>query len=604
MLKKTKVMLLILLTLACVPQFAWSADWRFENVDRVVAISDIHGAYDAMVTTLKNAKVLADDLSWSGGKTNLVIVGDILDRGPQSRAAMDLLMRIEVEAEQAGGRVLVLIGNHESMILTGDMRYVSAPEYEAFAGDEDPEERAEWFAKYVEQQGGSEDELRAKFDKKFPPGYFAMRRAFRADGHYGQWLLQKNIIGVINGTAFVHGGLSPEIARIGVAGVNEGLQRELVEFVKVLAILTDAGILLPTDSHYDYAAILGNYMPSLADDAELLQAIKTAIRLNDSELLAPNGPLWYRSNANCQTIIEEGRLAAVLEAIDVDRLVIGHTPTPNRQILQRFGGQLIEIDTGMLNFYYKGIGHALVLEGASVAVVDQAGAQALVPEDHPRHVGWRAGNLTTAELEQLLLKGEIVSVEKDTKTGTPRTVVKVSDGTNAVLAIFEKSARNFYPGVAAYRVDQLLDLEMVPVTVRREVNGDSGSLQFLPGNNSDEAERSAQGLGGGASCSIVDQWSAMYVFDVLIFNEGRSQSRMMYDKSSWDLILSEHDRAFAAKKGRPAHLKKAAIPVSPGWKAALAELNDEVLQESLGDVLDSGRLKALMSRRDELIASP
>jgi len=79
---------------------------------------------------------------------------------------------------------------------------------------------------------------------------------------------------------------------------------------------------------------------------------------------------------------------------------------------------------------------------------------------------------------------------------------------------------------------------------------------------------------------------------------------MMYDKSSWDLILSEHDRAFAAKKGRPAHLKKAAIAVSPGWKAALAELNDEVLQESLGDVLDSGRLKALMSRRDELIASP
>lgn len=601
---RTKVLLLILLVLGFVPQPAWSSDWRFENVDRVVAISDIHGAYDAMVATLTNAKVLADDLSWSGGKTHLVIVGDILDRGPESRDAMDLLMRIEGEAEKAGGRVLVLIGNHESMILTGDMRYVSAPEYAAFAGDEDPLERAEWFAKYVARKGSTQDERRAKFDQKFPPGYFAMRRAFRADGHYGQWLLQKNIIGVINGTAFVHGGLSPETARIGIAGVNEGLQKELVEFVKVLATLTDAGILLPTDSHYDYAAILGNYLPSLSDNAELLQAIKTAIRLNESRLLAPDGPLWYRANANCQTIIEEGRLAAVLKAIDVDRLVVGHTPTPNRQILQRFGGQLIEIDTGMLNFYYKGIGHALVLEGDSITVVDQAGAEALVPEDHPRHVGWRAGNLTTAELEQLLLEGDIVSVDKDTTTGIPRTIAKISDGTNTVLAVFEKPNRDYYPGVAAYRMDRLLDLEMVPVTVRREVGGDSGSLQFLPGNSSDEAERSAKGLGGGASCSIVDQWSAMYVFDVLIFNEGRTQSRMLYDKSSWDLILSEHDRAFSAKKGRPPHLKKATITVSPGWKEALAELNDAVLEETLGDVLEPRRIRALMSRRDELIASP
>jgi len=604
LLKKTKALLLVLLSLASVPQAAWSADWRFDDVDRVVAMSDIHGAYDAMVTTLKNAKVLADDLSWSGGKTHLVIVGDILDRGPQSRAAMDLLMRIEGEAEKAGGRVLVLIGNHESMILTGDMRYVSAPEYAAFAGDEDPLERAGWFAKYVEQQGGDPDELRGKFDEKFPPGYFAMRRAFRADGRYGQWLLQKNIIGVINGTAFVHGGLSPEIANIGIAGVNEGLRNELVEFVDVLATLTDAGILLPTDSHYNYDAILRNYMPSPVDDVGLLAVIKTAMRLNESALLASDGPLWYRSNADCQTLIEEGRLAAVLEAIDVDRLVIGHTPTPNRQILQRFGGQLIEIDTGMLNFYYNGIGHALVLEGDSVTVVDQAGAQALVPEDHPRHVGWRAGDLTTPQLEQLLQKGDIVAVDTQTTNGTPRTVAKISDGANSVLAVFEKSERGVYPGVAAYRVDRLLDLEMVPVTVRREVRGDSGSLQFLPGNNSDEAERSAQGLGGSASCSIVDQWSAMYVFDVLIFNEGRTQSRIMYDKSSWDLILSEHDRAFAAKKGRPAHLQKAAISVSPGWKAALAELNDEVLQETLGDVLDPRRLKALMSRRDELLASP
>jgi Calcineurin-like phosphoesterase len=603
--QKSRILLFILLMLAAAPQAALSANWRFDNIERVVAMSDIHGAYDAMVATLKNANILGEDLSWTGGKTYLVITGDILDRGPKSRAAMDLLMHLEGEAEAAGGRVLVLIGNHESMILTGDMRYVSAPEYAAFADEEDADERALWFTRYAQQKGGSKEELRSQFDKKFPPGFFAMRRAFRADGRYGQWLLQKNIIAVINGTAFVHGGLSPSVAQIGLDGVNERLKQELVEFVKVLATLTDAGILLPTDSQYEYASILEGYMPSLTDNAELLEAVARAKRLNDSELFALDGPLWYRSNVQCPTIIEENRLLATLGAIGVDRLVVGHTPTPNREVLQRFGGRLIEIDTGMLHFYYKGIGHALVLEGDSIIVVDQAGVNTRLPEDHPRRVGWRSGDLTTAQLEQLLQMGQIVSVDRNTAAGTaPRTLVSISDGTNSVSAVFEKSGRGVHPGVAAYRLDRLLKLEMVPVTVLREVEGDSGALQFLPGNSSDEAERSAKGQGGGASCPIMDQWTAMYVFDVLIFNEGRSQHRMLYDRSTWDLILSENDRAFAAKKGRPAHLKKATIPVSPGWKAALRALTGDVLQARLGDVLDERRLKALMARRDELIASP
>ena len=604
MLRKSKVLLLLLLTLATAPQLAWSANWRFDDVDRVVAISDIHGAYDAMVETLKRASVLAEDLSWSGGKTHLVVVGDILDRGPQSRAAMDLLMRLEGEAETAGGMIHVLIGNHESMILTGDMRYVSAEEYAAFADDEDSDERARWFKAYSRQKGGDLMAARATFNQKFPTGYFAMRRAFRADGQYGQWLLQKNIIGVINRTAFVHGGLSPDIARIGLAGVNERWRKELVEFVTVLGTLIDAEVLLPTDSHYDYAAILESYMPSLNESEAVLQAINTGKRLNKSELLGPDGPLWYRSNVRCQEIIEESRLAAVLSAIDVERLVVGHTPTPNRQVLQRFDGKLIEIDTGMLNFYYKGIGHALVLEGDSITVVDQSGGDVRVPEEHPRQVGWRPGNLTAAQLEQLLLQGEIISIDKKAAAGSStRTEVQIGDGQNAVLAIFEESDRGVYPGVAAYRLDKLLGLEMVPVTVRREIDGDRGSLQFFPGNSSTEAERSAGGLGGGASCLITDQWAAMYVFDVLIFNEGRSQNRMLYDKSSWDLILSQHDRAFSTKKGRPVHLKKAAINPTPGWKQALAALTDEVLKQALGDVLDERRLKALMSRRDELLAS-
>ena len=175
-------------------------DWRVEGADRVVAISDIHGAYDAMVETLKNVGVIDDQLAWAGGTARLVIVGDILDRGPRSRDVMDLLMRLEDESQAAGGYVHVLIGNHESMNMIGDMRYVSKEEYAAFAADETLEERRRWFQAYLRRQPMPRDEadLKERFDSTFPAGFFALRRELGPTGKYGQWLLTKPIIAVID----------------------------------------------------------------------------------------------------------------------------------------------------------------------------------------------------------------------------------------------------------------------------------------------------------------------------------------------------------------------------------------------------------------------
>jgi hypothetical protein len=143
---------------------------------------------------------------------------------------------------------------------------------------------------------------------------------------------------------------------------------------------------------------------------------------------------------------------------------------------------------------------------------------------------------------------------------------------------------------------------MVPVSVRRELDGREGSLQFLPPKTMDEGMRSESGQGLGASCPLRDQFMAMYVFDVLIYNDGRTLNRILYDTREWDLMLIEHDRAFAAKKGMPRHLQSAPVQVTEGWRTALAALSDEVLQAELADVLDKRRLQALGARRDELLA--
>ncbi len=594
--------LTLLVTFTLLP-LACADEWRVDGADRIVAISDIHGAFSAMVETLQQADVIDDKKGWSGGTTHLVIVGDILDRGPKSRAAMDLLMRLEEEAHAAGGAVHVLIGNHESMNMIGDLRYVSKAEYAAFADDETAEERDRWFTAYEKRYAGgtSPEVLRKKFNEQFPAGFFALRRAFRPDGKYGRWLLAKPVIVVVNGTAFVHGGLSPLVEKLGLDGVNGRLKSELTTYVDALQVLTKAEVLLSTDSHYDTGAVLNAYLPALDEKPAVLDAIAVARRLGQSDLFDSDGPLWYRGSVSCGELIEEHRLLAALAALGADRVVVGHTPTPNRRVLQRFDGRLIEVDTGMLNFYYKGSGNALILDGNAVSVVNQSGVDTYSPIEHPRGASMRPDNMSPEALQRLLENGEILSQQAD-QSG--RSIVKIGDGRNSVLAIFEKrSGRGFYPGVAAYRLDRLLELDMVPVTVLRKVGGASGSLQFLANKFYDESQRSASGQGGGAACSLMDQWGAMYVFDVLIYNEARSMQRMLYDTATWRLMLIEHERSFAGKKGRPRHLKGVSLEISDGWRLALAGLSDEVLAENFSDVLDKRRLKALAARRNELLAA-
>jgi len=597
-----RLVLPIALVLVCaVPSNA--AEWRFEGVDRVVAISDIHGAYGPMVEALQRAQVIDDELGWVARDAHLVIVGDFLDRGPDSRNVMDVLMQLEAEAAAAGGKVHVLAGNHEVMNLVGDLRYVSSAEYAAFADEELPEDRERWFAAYSQRRasgGESPEALRAIFDQRYPPGFFAHRRAFSSNGKYGKWLLSKPVVVVVNQTAFVHGGLSPMVGQIGLDGVNGRLHGEMVEYVRQLEFLYEAGVLLPTDGFHDHPAILSRFMPPLDTKADVLKAMDVVKTLNDSKLHALDGPLWYRGNVVCSELVEVDKLAGTLQAIDATRVVIGHTPTPGRRVLERLDGQIIEIDTGMLNAYYGGSANALVIDQNVISVINQGSAEVLAPMPHPRSVGSRpGGSLTFTEIESILKKGELVSRIKD---GSGRDIVTVREGERTLEAVFAKrSAKNFYPEVAAYRLDKLLNLEMVPVTVRRELDGVDGSLQFNPKNWINEFTRQESGRGGSAWCPLTEQWNAMFVFDVLTHNEGRYGKSILYDLDFWQLMLVGHNDAFSTRKGVPARLKSVPYSVGQGWKDALSALTEEKLQHDLGDVLDRKRVRAMLARGEALV---
>jgi hypothetical protein len=577
-------------------------EWQFDGVSKVIAVADIHGAYDAAVKALKAAEVVDEELTWQAGDAHLVIVGDILDRGPDSRPAMDLFMRLEKEAVASGGRVHVLIGNHEAMNLVGDLRYVSSAEYAAFAGEESQQERERWFTEFAEHRtAGNESPaaLNTIFRQKFPPGYFAHRRAFASDGQYGKWLLSKPAVVVINGTAFVHGGLSPMIGEIGLQGVNGQLLGEMADYLRNLEVLFAESILLPTDNFNDHQALLDRHLPALDTSAAVLQSIDVVKTLNDSDLHSMDGPLWYRGNVVCSELIEADKLAGALEAIGADRVVIGHTPTPGRRVLERLGGRIIQIDTGMLSNYYGGSANVLIIDDSGLSVINQDNETVAVPVRHPRRVGTRPqGTLSHEQIEVLLANGEITAQRSD-EVG--REIVTVSDGIAAIEAVFQKRAsKGFYPEVAAYRLDTLINLEMVPVAVRRRVDGDDGSLRFLPKNWIDEARRQQEGSGGSAWCPLQEQWNAMFVWDVLTHNAGRNGQNIQYSLDLWQLMLVGHDDAFSARKGVPTRLKQVPYEVGQAWRDAADDLTEEALTEALGDVLNEKRIRALAARADAL----
>ena len=578
-------------------------EWRFEDVEKIVAFGDVHGAYDALVETLQNADVIDDNLAWSGGRTHLVSTGDLVDRGAESRRVMDLMMRLEREALLAGGRVHQLLGNHEVMNLIGDLRYVVSEEYAAFRDYESPEKRAYWFQQFRlgKPPDGEVDVIREEFEQLAPPGYFGHRRAFARNGLYGKWLLEKPFMIVINNTAFVHGGAPAYLVEHGLAGINGTLKEHLLEFMQSAETLMDAGVLTPVDRSKQMPGKLSAMLEAGQLQGELAAPAQELIDRARSPLHGQPGPTWYRGSAQCSRFVESPVLGPALDELEASRIVVGHSTTTTRRVEQRLHGRVITIDTGMLNDVYGGSGNALVIENGEVRVVNQHGDRRVAPLEQPLQVGFEDASISEDDLARILEQGQIIAVAAE---GAEWQLVKVTDGNVAILASFRAlpGEGRFAPELAAYLLDRQLQLGMVPVTVLRTVAGRKGTLQFVPGVTLTERGRVAASEGKNATCAVGKQIDAMFVFDALLGNVARSPSSMVYDRSDWSLMLVDHDSAFSTDESLPAELVNIGLVIGDEWRVALDEINDKLLRDKLGDVLDKKHLQALSKRRDALQA--
>ncbi|MDP9170523.1 MAG: metallophosphoesterase, partial [Acidobacteriota bacterium] len=288
------------------------------NVARVVAVGDVHGDYEQLVTVLKSAGVIDDSTNWTGGKTHLVQTGAILDRGGRSRDVMNLLMKLQQQAPAAGGYVHCLLGNHEVMNLYGDLRYVSPGEYSAFTTPESGALRDREFAK-VAASGISKDE----WYKQHPLGYFEHRAAFSPEGVYGKWLRSLNTEIRIDDTLFVYSGISAKYVGMSMDEMNRRVREEL------------------------------------ANPSQLQGGIVT-----DQE-----GPFWYRgltrgNEKEVNTIVD-----ATLENVGAKREAFGHSYA-EAAITPRLNGKIIMLDIGLPRVYdnISKIGCLLIEDGKPYAL--------------------------------------------------------------------------------------------------------------------------------------------------------------------------------------------------------------------------------------------
>jgi hypothetical protein len=340
--------LALLLTALLAPPFLAGAAVATSS-QRIIAIGDLHGDYSAWQAIARSSGLVDAGGHWAAGSTILVQMGDITDREPDSLKIIRSLQQLQREAPRKGGKVFVVLGNHEAMNLLGDNRYTTPGEYQAFVDRQSEVRRERVYesnrpkleAFYrTKNPSITPDQVRSQWMAEHPLGWVEHKHAWGPSGDLGRWATNNPAILKLGGTLFVHGGISAEYSRQPLETVNARVAKAM----------------------------------SAADDG------------TGSVLTDPLGPLWYRGlvtkddEANAArvsmtpataAVAPDQELATVLAAYGAQRLVVAHTPNiTGIRILDN--GQLADIDTGISRFY-----------GGPLSWLEISGQQ-MIPHSIPR----------------------------------------------------------------------------------------------------------------------------------------------------------------------------------------------------------------------------
>ena len=266
------------------------------QVDSMYLVGDVHGEYDRLVALLRNAGLLDAEGQWVGGERHVVFLGDVLDRGADVTRTVWFLYELERQARAAGGGAHLVLGNHETMIFTHDVRYVAPKE-----------------------------QLIARFHGVSYPELFDIRRSV-----LGQWMVERPGLMKVNDVLLAHGGVGPGESRRTVEAVNDSMRTFMSEDLfyrwadSTLALVGDSASAERVAEQYDQVIVM--------DSASL--ARRTGILFDET------GILWFRGYVLSDTL--ESVLDAVLDEFGANIHGVGHTPVSS--VEARYDGKLLAVD--------------------------------------------------------------------------------------------------------------------------------------------------------------------------------------------------------------------------------------------------------------------
>jgi len=511
-----------------------------------------------------------------------------------------------------GGGIHVILGNHEVLNIVGDLRFVEGRGFSDFADLEQARDRSAALSRFRSADinvGMSSGEVAAAFNEIHPEGYFGRLRAFSPDGTYGKWLLEKPAVVKLNGYLFLHGGLTDDVAALGLEGINDAVHKSIRDYIANRALIADGHHLTYNETR-DVAEALAGKRSLHRREPEKAAAAAAIVDHFDGLAFSPEGPLWYRGNSVEIAQIERASLEVVLANLDARGVVVAHTPTASGSINSRLGGRIIRTDVGMA---YGRAPLCMVVENRRMVVYDprRKGFLSLATES-AQGERWSdiQEQLPDEQIERFLQRAKVVDrilVERKGRKGEALALKHKKLELRAVFLTDDEAPgndpkaplRRYAHEVASYKLDRLMGLGLVPVTIERKLEDETGSLQIWVQAAIDSTqieELGAQELLEG----LEDELMQARIFMTLL-GGGRERAdfaKMLLPKER-RLMLADNTKTF------PVSTELTELPegcrVSAGFRLGMRRLDSASLKKEVGDYLSGAQIKALLARRDGIL---
>ena len=565
----------------------------WSDVEKIVTVGDLHGDYENFVKILLGTGLVDEKLQWAGRDTHFVQTGDIMDRGPGAKMIFDVLRRLEKEAERAGGKVHVLIGNHEELNITGIAfdypDYITVEQFVSFLPRDYRRQKEQEFLKRIRGtfthwneetvDAGTRDKLH-EFWRELMRTDNAQRVYVESfNDTYGKWLLEKNAVIRINDTVFVHGGISEKYSTWKLESINSLLRNELSFFKGRRKVFVRYA--KPFEAKIVYDA---------------------------------NGPLWFRDLAVKDEKSLNGEFERILKNLGAGHMVIAHTfyrgngitPVVAPRFMSRFGGRLWIIDTG-ISSYYGGVNSALIIEKKDFMLwgdteADEAVLGITVP-------GTAAGGGDSADdIEDYLRKAGVGTIVRGAQRGRTEPWTIILDDSKAVRrALFKYIDRrrpsplpdSYVYEIAAFELSKLLGLDIVPPVVERRIEGTKGSLQTFVENAVPEAARRRNGPEPPAPLKFGEALETIKIFAMLVNDACENFEDTLVKTGTWQVFRVDFSEAFGPSLELRPDCTPAFCPDELDTK--LRDLDDRVIGQKLAPYLNKDEIEALIRRKGRLV---